>query len=167
MHKYEEANIERVTTEIQDSIKRCIDSKKGLFLTGTTGTGKTYVCYAISNIGKGKDTWKPTVVHNFVELLIESRDAMSKGNYLDKIEQRCSEEKLIIDDIGAEKTSEHVIEFLYVLINNRYNSQKRTILTTNLDAGAFEERYGGRILSRIAEMCEVVELRGVDRRVEN
>jgi DNA replication protein DnaC len=42
---------------------------------------------------------------------------------------------------------------------------KRIVLTTNLQFKDFGNRYGDRILSRIAEMCVLVELKGEDKRL--
>ena len=155
--RYKESTKENLPENVKKAIKKAIDKNKGLFIYGDTGTGKTYTCHAIAK-NKGK-------VENFVYLLIEYRDYLQKGHYYDQIKYLVDQEYLFIDDIGSEKTSDFVIEFLYMVINKRYENMKRTVLTTNLSLEDFSERYGDRILSRITEMCVLVELKGEDKRI--
>ena len=42
-----------------------------------------------------------------------------------------------------------------------------TIFTSNLKPDDLKERIGDRTVSRIVEMCDVVELVGTDRRLQN
>lgn len=156
--RYENATIENLSPELKDVINTAIEEKKGIFVYGDTGVGKTYFLQAIAKS-------KRTTPENFVSLLAEFRDAMQKGSYFEKLQDFTNKEYLFIDDIGAEKTSEFVLEFLYLVVNRRYENMKRTILTTNLSLKDFEERYGDRILSRIAELCVIHELKGEDRRI--
>lgn len=158
MNRYKDATIEECDVKLKDAIKLAIEEKKGIFVYGNTGVGKTYFCYAVGNTKKIK-------VENFVLLLSEFRDYMMKGFYNEKVKELCEADYLIIDDIGSEKVTDFVIEFIYTIVNRRYENQKRTILTTNLQFKEFGDRYGDRILSRIAEMCIMVELKGNDKRL--
>jgi DNA replication protein DnaC len=38
---------------------------------------------------------------------------------------------LVLDDLGAEKTSEWVEETMNLIVNTRYNEKRLTIFTTN------------------------------------
>jgi len=155
--RYADANRESLPESIQKAIEKSIAEKKGLFFIGDTGTGKTYALHALAQ-NRGK-------VENFVELLIEFRDYMQKGYYFDRIKNLTSQDYLFIDDIGSEKVSDFVIEFLYMVINKRYENMKKTVLSTNLNLEEFKSRYGDRILSRICEMCEIVFIKGNDKRL--
>jgi DNA replication protein DnaC len=156
--RYKNAELTDLAPEIMEARQKAIDEKKGIFIFGDTGTGKTHSLYALSK-GKG-------VVDNFVTLLCEFRDYMQKGLYFEKIKDFTNQEYVFIDDIGAEKTSDFVIEFLYILVNKRYENMKRTVLATNLSIDDFQEKYGDRIASRLAEMCVFVELKGEDKRLQ-
>ena len=46
-----------------------------------------------------------------------------------------------------------MIEQLYALVNERYESQRSLVVTTNLDQGELEEQIGARVVSRLVEMC--------------
>ncbi len=155
--RYKDATIENLGEELKVARQQAIDENKGIFIFGDTGTGKTYALHALS---KGR-----AMVDNFTMLLSEFRDYMQKGFYHDKIKEYTSQEYVFIDDIGAEKTSDFVIEFLYVLINKRYENMKRTVIGTNLSLDQLQQRYGDRIVSRLMEMCVFVELKGDDRRI--
>jgi DNA replication protein DnaC len=155
--RYKDAKLEDLNKEILDARETAIVENKGIFIYGDTGTGKTHSLHALSR--------DRSVVDNFVSLLSEFRDYMQKGFYFDKIKEYTNQEYVFIDDIGAEKTSEFVIEFLYVLVNKRYENMKRTVFATNLSLEDFQERYGDRIISRISEMCILVELKGGDKRL--
>lgn len=157
MNRYLGAKQENLDDKTKEAIQKAIDEDKGLFIYGDTGTGKTYTIYALS--------LRKSNVNNFIELLIEYRDYMQKGFYYENLTELLNQDYLFIDDIGSEKTSDFVIEFLYMIVNKRYENMKRTVFTTNLTLEDFKNRYGDRILSRIAEMCILLELKGEDKRL--
>ena len=81
-------------------------------------------------------------------------------------EQLTSVDLLHIDDLGAEKRTDWVLEQLYALINERYESQRSILVTTNLDEAALEEQIGARTVSRLVEICgDPLPLFGEDRRI--
>jgi DNA replication protein DnaC len=79
---------------------------------------------------------------------------------------------LVLDDLGAEKTSEWVEETLNLIVNTRYNERRATIFTSNYevkedltDPDSLAVRVGFRMWSRLHEMCEFVALDAVDFRM--
>jgi DNA replication protein DnaC len=73
---------------------------------------------------------------------------------------------VILDDFGAEKPSEWVIETLYLLVADRYEKEKNLIITSNKSIKELSRSLGDRITSRIVEMCEIIELKGGDKRLK-
>jgi len=78
---------------------------------------------------------------------------------------------LVLDDLGAEKTSEWVGETLNLIVNTRYNERRLTIFTSNYeekedrtDPDSLLVRVGARMHSRLYEMCEFLEYDGADYR---
>ncbi len=71
---------------------------------------------------------------------------------------------LLLDDLGAAKTSEWTEELTYRLINHRYEHMLPTLITTNLPTAELRTALGDRVASRLAEMTERVVLTGPDRR---
>ena len=78
---------------------------------------------------------------------------------------------LVLDDLGAEKTSEWVEETMNLIVNTRYNERRLTIFTSNYedipddtDPDSLLFRIGFRMRSRLHEMCEFLEIDGADYR---
>ena len=73
---------------------------------------------------------------------------------------------LILDDLGAEKTSDFTLDRLYLIIDGRYSEERLTIITSNLSLDDIKDKIHDRLASRISEMCRVVVLPNKDLRVE-
>ena len=158
--RYEDADIEKVSKVLQDAIR---DSKEkqgmGIFMFGSTGTGKTYTLYAISKKYDIK-------VESWIDIMEDMKSRMSNNQSVgDMIDNLTSEKCLAIDDIGAENQTNYSQEKFYMIINRMYNKMSRVFLSTNLTLEQFQTKYGERLFSRIAEMCEIVELTGEDKRI--
>ncbi len=131
---------------------------KGLLLVGKEGTGKTHIAVAILKevIGKGYRG----LYWNVPELFLELRRLMSNSEDLteaDIFDEAAAADLVVLDDLGAEKTSEYVMDRLYVLINGRYQDDTPTIITTNRTPEELRQQLGPRIASRICEMCVTLE----------
>ena len=80
---------------------------------------------------------------------------------------------LIIDDLGKEKTTEWVLEKLFLIVNNRYNNYLPIVITTNYNRNQLRERlcvnrnYSvvDSIISRLYVMCGGIELIDKDYRM--
>jgi DNA replication protein DnaC len=82
-----------------------------------------------------------------------------------------SADLLVLDDLGAEKTSEWVDETMNLIVNTRYNERRLTIFTSNYqdipdetEPNSLLFRIGHRMRSRLHEMCEFLVLDGADYR---
>lgn len=71
---------------------------------------------------------------------------------------------LIVDDIGAEKSSEWVNERLLSIINNRVMKGLSTIYTSNISLSDLGIKMGDRIKSRIVGSTTEIRLVGKDKR---
>jgi DNA replication protein DnaC len=143
-----------------------LEEGRGLWLFGDTGTGKTTLAMLIS---KGAlEAGHSVAIYSLPKLLARIRrtyDSEPGGDsYGSFFERLTSVDLLHIDDLGAEKRSDWVLEQLYALINERYETQRSVLVTTNLPHQELEEQIGSRTVSRLAQMCEEVELSGHDRR---
>lgn len=141
---------------------------KGLLLRGKEGTGKTHVAIAILKevIAKGHTG----LYWNVPELFLELRRTMSNSAEVDEasiIDEAVETDLLVLDDLGAEKVSDYVMDRLYVLINGRYENDLPTIITTNRSFEDLRSQIGSRIVSRISEMCLPIEFPGGDFRLRN
>ncbi|MFD1274905.1 hypothetical protein ACFQ51_35035 [Streptomyces kaempferi] len=71
---------------------------------------------------------------------------------------------LLVDDLGAAKSSEWTEEINFRLVNHRYENQLPTIFTSNVLPKELADRVGDRVSSRLIEMCDRVVIQGTDRR---
>jgi DNA replication protein DnaC len=149
-----------------DEIDANLADGRGLWIFGDTGTGKTTLAMLISK--SALEAGRSVAIYSLPKLLARIRrtyDSEPGGDsYLSFFERLTSVDLLHLDDLGAEKRSDWVLEQLYSLINERYESRRSVLITTNLGHMELEEQIGTRTVSRLTEMCEEVELRGTDRR---
>lgn len=153
-----------------------VKNKESLFIHSSgKGNGKTsWACdiahtFMVQVFERGLSPTRPRVVYVSVSKLMEMmRQAMDdpdvnkeKQQFLKNIYRA---NLIILDDLGAERSSEYVIEQLYILINDLYNKEKSIIVTSNFNIQQIEERLGGRIADRIRGMCIDVELKGGSKR---
>ncbi len=149
-----------------DELDEGLEEGRGLWLFGETGTGKTTLAMLVSKAAL--ESGRSVAIYSLPKLLARIRqtyDAQPGGDsYLAFFERLTSVDLLHIDDLGAEKRSDWVLEQLYALVNERYEAQRSMLITTNLRHDELEEQIGARTVSRLSQMCEEVELHGHDRR---
>jgi len=149
-----------------DNLDDQLDSGRGLWLFGDTGTGKTTLAMLISKAALAAG--RSVAIYSLPKLLARIRqtyDAEPGGDsYLAFFERLTAVDLLHIDDLGAEKRSDWVLEQLYALVNERYEAERSVLITTNLPHEELEEQIGQRTVSRLSQMCDEIPLFGDDRR---
>ncbi len=144
-----------------------LDDGAGLWLTGSVGTGKTSLAMLVSK--HAIEAGRSVAIFSLPSLLARIRatfDDDDKGalSQLSLIERLTTVDLLHVDDVGAEKTTEWVLEQWYEIVNKRYEHGRAIIITTNLDQAAMVAQIGERTTSRLEEMCEILPLNGPDAR---
>ena len=149
-----------------ESLDEKLDEGRGLWLFGDTGTGKTTLAMLISKAAI--ETGHSVAIYSLPKLLARIRQTYDTepggDSYLSFFERLTSVDLLHIDDLGAEKRSDWVLEQLYALINERYEAQRSMMITTNLAHDELEDQIGIRTVSRLNQMCDEISLFGSDRR---
>jgi len=124
--------------------------KENIVLRGNTGSGKTHLAIAILTMQTLMDSRFVTVP----DLLLKIRSSFNGGPETEDeiIREFSSIPVLILDDLGAEKTSEFAITTLYIILDRRIRDCRKTIITTNLSQEEIESTFGARIASRLSCM---------------
>jgi DNA replication protein DnaC len=134
-----------------------------LLLLGPTGVGKTHEAFgALRGLAErmSLSTIRAVTAADLYARLRPRAGVDAEAEF----ERYAAASLLLLDDLGAAKTSEWVEEVNYRLINHRYNEQLATLITSNVPAGHLGAQLGERVASRLTEMCVRVVLKGSDRR---
>lgn len=146
---------------------------KGMWLMGNTGTGKTTLGMLVAKTALAAG--RTVAVYFTPKLLTQIRQtyqATESEDAYDAFFQRLtSVDLLYIDDLGAERHTDWVVEQLYALVNERYENQRSVLVTSNAardveeGRGQLEEQIGSRTVSRLIEICgDPLPLFGPDQR---
>jgi DNA replication protein DnaC len=161
-----------------------VGEKQGLLFIGDPGTGKTHLAVATLRalIARGFEG----VFFDYQNLLQRIRSSYDKASELTDREAYRSAldaEILLLDDLGAHRTTDWVEDTVTAIITHRCNHKRPLIATTNLadgDAGTalydkdsarpsghsaritLGERIGMRARSRLFEMCRIVKMPAVE-----
>jgi DNA replication protein DnaC len=161
------APVYRAVKEFVDGIDERLTEGEGLWLMGDVGTGKTSLAMLVSKAAV--EAGHTVAIYSLPRLLSRIRrtyDAEAgEQSYLEFFERLTEVDLLHIDDLGAEKRSDWVLEQLYAIVNERYETQRSVVVTTNLRQEELEEQIGPRTVSRLIEICgEALPLFGDDLR---
>jgi DNA replication protein DnaC len=151
-----------------EAINENLDEGKGLWFFGSSGTGKTTLAMLVSRTAL--DAGRSVAIYSLPKLLSRIRrtfdDAPGGQSYSELFERLATVDLLHLDDLGTESRTDWVIEQLYTLINERYESGRSLMVTTNHEEPELREQIGERVVSRLAEMCYPLPLFEEDRRVQ-
>ena len=139
--------------------------KPNLFLTGSTGLGKTYVLRSIAkHIYQKSGDVLLTGASDLFSIFYQHR--MGEDLNLEVL-WNCG--LLLIDDLGIEPITHNVtVEYFLDLLNRRIDNGKHTVIASNLSTDNIVARYGERVYSRIRfkELCDQLVFEGQDIRIK-
>jgi DNA replication protein DnaC len=148
-----------------DHIDDHLDAGRGLWFMGPVGTGKTTLAMLVSRAALSAG--RSVAVYSLPRLLNEIRDThRAERSHVELLNRLTAVDLLHIDDVGAERTTDWVLEELYSIVNGRYEDERSIVVTTNDDPATLREQIGERTTSRLVEMCDLVQLLGHDRRMD-
>ena len=157
-------------TDLTDAMKNYVDNfpefrknGQGLLLYGPVGTGKSYSAACVANALIDKDY--SVLMTNFASLVNQLQGMFEgKQEYINSLNRYSL---LIIDDLGAERSTEYMAEQVFNIIDSRYRSGLPMIITTNLTADELKKPQAvayARIYDRVLERCHPVKVDGNSRR---
>lgn len=139
----------------------------GLLLWGNVGTGKSFMSAAIANrvIERGF-----TALQTDIGSIVTTRES-SFDDRKRNLDRLMGYDLLLIDDLGAQRSTDYMMEQVYAVIDGRYRAGKPMVISTNMDAEQIATRRDngqwGRVIDRILEVCYPLEFKGKSRRRTN
>ena len=161
MVKGEKGKAEAITAIREMFENTTYKGKFGLVLWGAPGVGKT-------------GALSPLFVHllkqgasglwvQYNELLAQLRDFES-GHVDERMKACQTVEYLLIDDLGdpmAERSAtDYARDCLFRIIDHRKNHGLPVLATSNLNLDGLEQQFHKRIVQRLTETCNVIEVKG-------
>jgi len=136
--------------EIIKKVHAWMKNPKGFFVfSGGFGIGKTYLISAMVNLwhAEGRE------IRYFTQqrLLTQLKSVIAQGHDSGaELERLCEVQYFFLDDFGATlQDTEFRADKMLQFIDERYNSNKPTVITTNLSEEEVEKIYSGRVASRM------------------
>jgi DNA replication protein DnaC len=146
-------------TQHQAAVSAWLDSDSPtLVLAGRVGGGKTHAAYAVGNDAVRRGIWTEswTVTQLFADMRPDgdrtARDRARKAGVA------------ILDDLGAAKVSDWMIQELTDLLDARLRSGKRTVVTTNKTSVELRAEWGERFVDRLQYRATACNFLGPSRR---
>ena len=142
------------------------DANAGLLLFGPPSCGKTLVACAVANrVRRFGYTALVTSMTRLVNELCEAKGG-SRNRLVDAV---CSRDLLVVDDVGAERSTSLAREQALLAIDTRCRRKLPLIVTTNLGLSQMREEQDiekRRVYARILEACRPMALPKRDLRAE-
>jgi DNA replication protein DnaC len=129
-----------------------LDAGRGLWFHGTVGTGKTTLALLVAR--GARDAGRSVAIYSVPLLLAEMRHtfgADSTDTHLDLFRRLVAVDLLVLDDLGAERQTEWVLEQLYSLVNERWQDQRSIVVTSNVP-DPYRDVTLGTLRAEIAEL---------------
>jgi DNA replication protein DnaC len=131
-----------------------LESGNGLWLTGETGTGKTAVAALLTR--RAAELGFSTRFCEVPELLNRLRWTYKEDAVLDDRElyaDLAEADLLVLDDLGAPRVNDWVLEQLFLFINGRYKTGRAVIVTSDVDPHELRRQIGARTVRRLGDIC--------------
>ena len=165
-----------------------IQGKNGLILSGSRGSGKTYIAASVINeYNRGEPVNENSVKeiirahsNGFNDVgfnigsrcrFIKERDVINlsdKYNYRDNtspIDEFKEAKILVVDDVGSSYgDSKKIMSVLFDLFDYRYSQLLSTIITTNLSKDELHAYLGERTFDRLRCCCHYIKLTSPESR---
>ena len=158
--RYFEATLERYIcntpeqTAVLNKVKDFIQNykKRTLWMIGNSGTGKTMLAAIICRECHGHYCKSYQI-----ELALDDCKSFKAAKSKTEVIKEFSDYPLlVIDEVGKFESKEE-IKYLFMIINERYEKNKSTVLITNKNKKELVEYLGQPIFDRFTENCMSIE----------
>jgi DNA replication protein DnaC len=129
--------------------------KTFLLLIGPPGTGKTYICAALTSwILLHFNTYRVWKEYDFQKHI---RDKIQCGwDAHDTVAYASDDELIIYDDLGSQPVNDWRQEIFFHFVDERYSRNMPTVITSNLSREEIATRYEERVASRLFGKASVI-----------
>lgn len=175
LHTWDESKSNQHTSAVVRSYVH--QPRHSLFLTGAVGVGKSWAMCCIGNELLEKGRAVKFIIVTDLLLRIRHSFASESGSELQVLQPFFDVEFLLLDELGdvcldRERTaSDFSASRLLLLLDNRFQHDRVTLITSNSNLEGFTEWVGDeRVSSRIRGMCGpagIIELSGRDLRFDD
>lgn len=143
-----------ILEKVKQYIKDVNDGKvRTLWLCGATGTGKTLLGSCICRETGGVYCKTYDIKDDLLENHFTRKSVFKKyTNY----------RSLVIDEVGRVEQEK---DFMFQLLNERYENEVSTVLITNLSKGELKERLGLPLYDRFVSNCVSLTFKGDSHRI--
>jgi DNA replication protein DnaC len=110
-----------------------LDEGAGLWFHGDVGTGKTSISMLVAKAAD--QAGRSIAVYSVPQLLATIRrtyESNAEDSYDALMRRLTGVDLLVLDDLGAERQTEWVLEQLYMLVNERWQNRGAMLVTTNV-----------------------------------
>ncbi|MGO9181399.1 MAG: hypothetical protein ACLQBX_13680 [Candidatus Limnocylindrales bacterium] len=163
---------------------------RGLVLLGPPGAGKTHLMVASMRVRmEPHDAERPggettaqagsepvrltpfwRVAFRVVPVMLDDLRASIRLQTTDAEEDlsalRDDMDLVVLDDLGAERSTDWAVSRLFALVEKRYGDMRATCVTSNLSLDQLADNGYRPLVSRVTEMCDIVTISASDMRPE-
>ena len=148
-----------------------LDQKKGAYIYGNPGCGKSHIMKIKFNIAYEKklqvitNRWDDSRYPYWIEASEYLEGLRPGAPSPTRLRQDVFEAHwLFIDDLGATTKTEWAVDQIFQLIDSRLRNNRQTFISSNFNSSELSDFYGERVASRVHELCDFVRLVGDDKR---
>ncbi|MDX1466237.1 MAG: ATP-binding protein [Halomonas sp.] len=153
----EQQRVLRICREYADGFQAHYDSGLNLLMLGSPGTGKTHLAVAILRdvIERHKVTGVYTSAARMFRR-IKSTFGSSEESETQAIEAYTTPALLVLDEIGVSYGSDAELNYLFDIMNERYEQCLPTIIVSNIQPDEMGAWLGDRVVDRLRESSRMM-----------